>query len=79
MSVTKSGRVSQNQKSAPIQIDAELFLLAVRSYPERFCHQPAVSFEQHFLSLVVASNVVASNIVASNSAAPWARAARAGY
>jgi hypothetical protein len=74
MSVTNSGRGSKNQKSGPIQIDAELFLLAVRSYPERFCHQPAVSFEQHFLSLVVASNVVASN-----SVAPRARAARAGY
>ena len=74
MSVTNSGRVAQKQKSAPIQIDAELFLLAVRSYPERFSHQPAVSFEQHFLSLVVASNVVGSN-----SGAPRARAARAGY
>jgi len=73
MSVANSNRVPQSQKSAPIQIDAELFLLAVRSYPERFCHQPAVSFEQHFLSLVVASNVVASN-----SVAPRVRAARAG-
>ena len=49
-------------------------MLAVCSYPERFGHQPAVSFEQHFLSLVVASNVVASNY-----AVPRARAARANF
>jgi len=49
-------RVSPNQKPAvKIQIDAEVFLLAVHSYPERFHRQPAVSFEQHFLSLVEAS------------------------
>jgi hypothetical protein len=49
-------RVSPKQKpAARIQIDAELFLLAVHSYPERFRLQPAVSFEQHFLNLVAAS------------------------
>jgi hypothetical protein len=49
-------RVSPNQKPAvKIQIDAEVFLLAVHSYPERFHRQPAVSFEQHFLSLAAAS------------------------
>jgi len=49
-------RVSQNRKpAAKTQIDAELFLLAVQSYPERFRDQPAVSFEQHFLSLLAAS------------------------
>ena len=49
-------RVSPNRKpAAKIQIDAEVFLLAVHSYPERFHRQPAVTFEQHFLSLVAAS------------------------
>ena len=48
--------ISQNRKPAgTIQVDAEVFLLAVRSYPERFRLQPAMTFEQHFLSLVAAS------------------------
>lgn len=51
----------QDSKPSTIQVEAELFLLAVRSYPERFCHQPGVSFEQHFLSLVTASQAVASS------------------
>lgn len=41
--------------AAKTQVDTKLFLLAVHSYPERFHHQPAVSFEQHLLSLVAAS------------------------
>ena len=38
-----------------VQVDAELFLLALRSYPEMFRQRPDVSFEQHFLSLVAAT------------------------
>lgn len=46
-------RVSQNRKPADaVHVDAELFLLALRSYPEMFRKRPGVTFEQHFLSLV---------------------------
>jgi len=54
----------QNRKpAATIQVDAELFLLAVRSYPERFCQQPAVTFEQHFLSLASQGAVASAHAV----------------
>ena len=57
--MTNTLRESQYGKPAPkMQVDAKLFLLAVHSYPERFHHQPAVSFEQHLLSLVAASQPV---------------------
>jgi hypothetical protein len=36
-------------------VDAKLFLLALRSYPEQFRRQPSVSFEQHFWSLLTAT------------------------
>ena len=50
-------RIQPNRKTGvKIQIEAELFLLAVHSYPESFRHQPAISFEQHFLKLVAASH-----------------------
>jgi len=57
--VQNNRKTSLSRKpAATIQVKASLFLLAARSYPERFCHQPAVSFEQHFLSLLAASNAV---------------------
>jgi len=39
-----------------LQVDTELFNLALRSYPELFRREPNVSFEQHFLSLIVAAH-----------------------
>jgi hypothetical protein len=48
-------RDSHDRKPADkIQVDAELFLLALRSYPELFRQRPDVCFEQHLMSLVVA-------------------------
>ena len=38
-----------------LQIDAKVFTLAIRSYPELFRRKPNVSFEEHFLSLIVAA------------------------
>lgn len=48
-----------------MQVDAEVFLLAVRSYPERFRLQPTTTFEQHFLSLVAASQPTLSRAYAA--------------
>ncbi len=36
-------------------VDMKLFLLALHSYPERFQHQPGITFEQHFWSLAAAA------------------------
>jgi hypothetical protein len=37
-----------------VQQEIENYLLALSSYPERFAHDPYVSFEQHLYSLMAA-------------------------
>jgi len=56
LSVTKKSRVGR-----ALQVDVKVFSLALRSYPELFRRKPNVSFEQHFLSLIVAAQSHASS------------------
>ena len=46
-------RESEDRRA--IEVDVKLFQLALRSYPELFRREPAITFEQHFLSLMVAA------------------------
>jgi hypothetical protein len=48
-------KVKKSRDLLALQVDAKLFSLALRSYPELFLREPNVSFEQHFLSLIVAA------------------------
>jgi hypothetical protein len=39
-----------------VQQEIDNYLLALSSYPERFAHDPGVSFEQHLFSMLAAGH-----------------------
>jgi hypothetical protein len=49
------GESKKSSNHGSLRGDAQLFRLALNSYPELFLRQPSVTFEQHFLSLIVAA------------------------
>ncbi|MFZ0287095.1 MAG: hypothetical protein WAL32_17850 [Terriglobales bacterium] len=46
--------VAEVARRREVQQEIENYLLALSSYPERFAHDPCVSFEQHLFSMMAA-------------------------
>ena len=49
------GKSREQPQDGAIRIDVKLFERALRSYPDLFQRAPGASFEQHFLSLLMAA------------------------
>ncbi|MGH9498773.1 MAG: hypothetical protein ACRD3L_06485 [Terriglobales bacterium] len=48
--------VAEATRRHEVQREIENYLLALRSYPDRFANDPCVSFEQHLFSMMTAGH-----------------------
>jgi len=49
-------RVSDPAHEREVRREIESFLRAISSYPDRFAHEPCLSFQQHLSSIVTATH-----------------------
>jgi hypothetical protein len=53
---TQTSHVSDAARERDVQQEIDSFLRALSSYPDRFAHEPYLSFQQHLSSIATATH-----------------------